>query len=270
LIGERISYQFTFDAPVKLDNPHLVLPDSLLHFELLGNDSIDIEQKGDLFAYRGKAQFTSFDSGNWVLPSFAVVGGNGKMLGYTDSLPILVSYATRDSSKQLRDIRPIILVEVKDYFWWMVGAAVLGALLLLWLIYRMFFKGKSKAPIIGTTTGHAYDQAIAELNQLRQLDIAQPQQMKTFHNRLQQIYREYYSASFAKQALQMTTGDLLLHLQQQNRDGRILSEAAAALRLSDAVKFAKFLPDASAAIQALEQMQRAISHLNNEQKNNAL
>lgn len=94
-----------------------------------------------------KILLTSFDSGQWSIPSFPIsirkINTASSYTLNTDPILINVGYSPEDSTGELRDIKPIIAVKLMDNSWWYIAAAVLIGLLLAWFVYRYLKKGKS-------------------------------------------------------------------------------------------------------------------------------
>ena len=74
------------------------------------------------------------------------------------------------------------------------------------------------------------------------------------------LSKRYYSRKSGTDMMNKTTGEILLTMQQYNDNG-FLSKLAEALRCGDAVKFAKFLPDADDSTGSLVRIREAIRYL---------
>jgi len=136
LIGEQIKMKVDADFPPGVYNVRwLVIPDSLQHFEVLDRSKIDSVYSDDKLTHLSQTfTLTSFDSGQWVIPSFAIkfypVNNDTIINAVTDSVPVTVSFSPSDTTNQLRDIKPIREVEAPNYLWYWIG----GSLLLILLI----------------------------------------------------------------------------------------------------------------------------------------
>ncbi len=251
----------------------LTLPDSLQHFEVIDKTTIDSIYTNDKLT--GLAQtftLTSFDSGKWLLPSFNIKFNSTKAAAtldlFTDSLPVTVAFQ-KDTSTILRDIKAIREVEVTDKFWyWIAGSiALLLLLLAVWLYFRKK-KGKPFSP--ARSAASAYRNAMNELEKLKQLNLSAPADIKTYHSRLAEILKQYLSDKKGIGYGSKTTGDLLILLKENNIDQEQLSKTATALRCSDAVKFAKYLPGQMESDQSFQSIKQIIeiteqSNTNNKQ-----
>jgi len=240
----------------------ITVPDSLQHFELVDKTTVDslfIDQK-----LTGLAQtftLTSFDSGKWALPSFNIkfnpVKGETTLDLFSDTLPILVTFQ-QDTTTALRDIKAIREVAAGYPVWYWVVAGIALLLLILpgiWL-YRRYKKGIQSVPARSSIA--AYKDAMVELGKLKQLNLSEPAAIKTFYSRLAEILKQYLSAKKGLDYGSKTTGDILILLKDYHIDKEQLSATSAALRRSDAVKFAKYLPGQQESEESLQSIKQVI------------
>ncbi len=276
LIGEQ------FNLTIKATLPKadffirwVQVPDSLEHFEVVSSSKIDSTFSSQkLTALSQTITFTSFDSGKFTLPplsaNFTSASNDTTYNLFTDSFPVTVAYLA-DSTNTLKDIKTIR--EVKDeipLWYWFAGAAALLVLILLgiWL-YRRY---KKTAPADRSANRlSAYQQAMLDLETLKEMNVSTPAGIKAFHSRLPEILKQYLSSAGGTRLGSSTTSELLISLHQLQIDRTTLSGAAAALRCSDAVKFAKYLPATEESGQCLLQVKQLIEQaeaMSNTNKNN--
>jgi hypothetical protein len=191
---------------------------------------------------------TSFDSGKWNTPAFVInvePVNNSKAINlFTDSIAVNVGYAPADTTNQLRDIKTIMDVKVEDYFWYYVGGGILLLLILLVLLWRYFKNRKKKPDPVFTGKLSPYDEAMQSLEKIKGLNLQHAEDIKQYHLKIGEIFKWYISRKQRVSIMNKTTGDVLVHLADNNLSKEIISDAATALRCGDAVKFAKFLPTA--------------------------
>jgi hypothetical protein len=248
LIGEQV--KVTVEASLPKEDffiKWITLPDSMPHFELVDQSKIDSsfdDQK--LTRLTQTFFFTSFDSGNFRLPAFNVTftpSANDTTYSlFTDSLAISVAYQA-DSTNVLRDIKTIREVTDTIPLWyWLAGAAALLVLaaVAVWL-YRRSKNGNNTARVRSSFT--PYQQAILELEALTKNDLSSAPLIKQYHSKLPEIFKHYLSVTQGVNYGTSTTSEVLILLGQKGLGKNQLSTTAAALRCSDAVKFARFLPD---------------------------
>ena len=268
LIGERIQYDLLIKLPGTGYLLDMTLPDSIPHFELLSRTKLDTSINNGVYSLHQTIVFTSFDSGQWYIPSFPVLiqKGNGYKKFETDSVLVNVGYSPADSTNQLRDIKPVMEVEVQDYFWWYVAAAILGFLIIVILIYLYIKKRKRKPLPFLYSNLSPYDEAMQELGLLSGYDPGMPAELKQYHTSLATIIKKYYSRTSQENVLNKPTGDFLLKLKQQQYDTDLISSLAEALRTGDAVKFAKYLPAVPESLSCTEKVKNAIERMHQKNK----
>ena len=267
LIGERIEYELLLNLPADGYGINLRLPDSIPHFDVIENKNFDTVSSNGTFLIRKKIIFTSFDSGAWHIPSFEVLleKNNASSKLNTDSVLVNVGYSAADSTNQLRDIKTIMEVPVKNYFWYYIAAATLLLFIIIVLLYRVY-KNKEKRPMpVFHSALSAYDEAMKALLELKQYDLDKPEQIKAYYISLSEIFSKYYSRKQSKNLMNKTTGDILMGIKEQGNDPALLSSVAEALRCADAVKFAKYIPGISESDQSHEQIKTAIELIEKDQ-----
>jgi hypothetical protein len=261
LIGQQISYGLKVKLPGTGLKANFSIPDSIPHF--------DIIRKGEIQAVKGESAleqvvvFTSFDSGQWYFPAFAVLITDGarKATLYSDSVLIKVGYSPADSSGLLRDIKPVMDVHIPDYTWYYIIGGLLLLLLLAYLIYRYLKKRKNKPVPIFKADLSPYNEAMQSLQALDQAGFLNAHKEKQYHTELAGIFKRYLSRHAQKDLLNKTTGDILLELKESKLDVGQISEIAEGLRYTDAVKFAKFIPIHAESNRALELVKRGIDNI---------
>ena len=251
LIGEQIKLTIKANSSLRF-----VLPDSIPHFEIVERSHADSSSPVQSII------ITSFDSGRWVFPLLPVEisssGGSPEML-HTDSFYVNVSYSPPDSTNELRDIKPIIKVSVMDFFWYyIIGGAIL-LLFILYLLYRYFKNKKQSALVPAVSNLSPFDEAMAELKNLARFNLQDAAEVKQFHIKLADIFKNYLGRKQGKNLFSKTAGDLLINMKEVNLPAENISELATALRCTDAVKFAKYLPLPDQSEDALQKIKDTIT-----------
>lgn len=268
LIGEQLEYKIVATYPTNVFKVRwLQVPDSLRHFELVDKTKIDTSTENGKTILTQILTLTSFDSGRWATPAFPVnfdpVKDDTTVNLFTDSLAVNVGYAPADSTNQLRDIKPIMDVTIKNYLWYYIAGGVLLAALITLLLWRYFKNRKKKPAFEFKGKLSPYEEAMQELEKLKALNLQQPEAVNEFHSKLAGIFKWYISRKQQFSIMNKTTGDVLLHLSDNNLPKDITTETAAALRTSDAVKFAKYLPAETESADCLQKIKAAINFINN-------
>ncbi len=264
LIGEQIRYEIIIQlasAEYKVD---IAIPDSIPHFDVIDQQQYDTTDGNGGYSLRQHIQLTSFDSGVWKFPAFPIsisAPNKASLQLLSDSFLVQVGYSPTDSTGQLRDIKPVMEVFVVDRTWLYIGIAAIVTLLLSIVIYRYLKKRLSKPTPVFKNSVSAYAEAMQSLRELQMPNARDAASVKALYSSLTDIFKKYYSRKNNRNLLSKTTGDVLLQLQTQVSSSNLIAQAAQVLRSSDAVKFAKYLPDATENEQMLELTKSLISEL---------
>lgn len=232
VIGEQI--RLTLEATVPrqevIDWPKI---DTLPHFEILNASKLDSQLSGEELILKQTLTLTSWDSGRWQIPAFAIVGSNR-----TKPIVIDVGFSPFDRNQPYHDIKDIIDVDrprVTYWYWYLIGAVLLIVFLLL------LFPPKRKQPVVTTFVPDEgiYKLSLTRLDKLRATADGDP---KVFHTELVDIFREYLLKRKGVQSYSKTTDDLGVQLGQLPMPKTVYTPLLQTLRLSDLVKFARFQP----------------------------
>lgn len=104
---------------------------------------------------------------------------------------------------------------------------------------------------------NAFKEAMEQLEQLQK----ENPEAKQFHSRLIDIFRLYIFRKSGLLSLQKTTDDLVIQLKPLYVNKEQFDRLSQSLRMSDFVKFAKFVPSAQDNRQSWEEIKAAITTL---------
>lgn len=248
LIGEPV--QLTVVANLSPESViSFVNIDTIAHFELLEKPVIDTISSSGNTTIKGIYKITSFDSGHWVIPSFALSPGGIK----TDTIPMDVVFSDFNPNQEYHDIKDIFEVKPtkkKIEWWWYVA----GGFLLL-VILHYFARKKKLAPVsVPMAAVNPYNEALKQLEQLQE----ERPEAKQYYSRLTDIFRLYIFRRKGILSLQKTTDDMVLQLRHLDMEKGQFGRLATSLRLSDFVKFAKYTPTSEDDISAFDEIKNAI------------
>jgi hypothetical protein len=253
LIGEPI--QLTLEADIPENEPiRFFTIDSLPHFEISSKQKIDSSNTSDGTFLKQVILITSFDSGHWVIPAL-ILGENMA----TDSIPVDVVFSPMDSMQAYHDIKDIIDVkppEEEKKKWWLWYAIGGGAVLIILLLIFLLRK-KKPAVIASAPAADPYQEAIKQLEKLQH---EKPEQ-KQYYSRLVDIFRVYIYKKKNIHSLQKTTDDLVVQLKGISIAKEQFEKLSQALRLSDFVKFAKYVPSAEDDKDVYETIKNSITSI---------
>ncbi len=249
LIGEQFILTIKADFSKNIYNFQWpILSDSIAHFEVINSRIDSLYTNQNLSSIVHAITFTSFDSGKWALPSFLVkvqpTQHDTTFNFYTDSIPIIVSFSTSDTTKQIRDIKPIKEAETIGSIWYWIGALIV--LILLIALFVWWKKRKIKIPHSSSQSSlTAYEEAMYELKNLEGYNLSIREDVKIYHSKIGVIFKKYLSRIYQPTYLNKTTDEILLLLKFENYNHELLAKVSASLRCGDAVKFAKYIPTIS-------------------------
>ncbi|MDZ4810428.1 MAG: BatD family protein [Bacteroidota bacterium] len=248
LIGEPIQLTIeTYLSPAA--GKKFPVIDTIEHFEFIGEPIIDTADKNGSRSFKGIYKITSFDSGHWVIPSFTL-----SQDVKTDTIPIDVVFSEFDPNQDYHDIKDILevksLKKKTEWWWYVAGGVLLLALLLLYLRRR-----KKHEPVaVPKIMISPYEEAMKQLEQLQR----NKPEAKQYHSVLTDIFRLYIFRKKGILSLQKTTDDLVIQLKSLNLAKEQFDKLSQSLRLSDFVKFAKYIPTSEDDKICFEEIKKSI------------
>jgi hypothetical protein len=141
-----------------------------------------------------------------------------------------------DPQKPYHDIKDIIEVnpEKQNQWWWY---AIIGSGIVIGLIVFLLTR-KKKTVTVEAKPIDPFKEAILQLDKLEKENVS----VQPFYTELVNIFRLYVFRKKGIQSLQKTTDDLISQLRNINMNKEQFEKLSDSLRLSDAVKFAKYIP----------------------------
>lgn len=260
LLGEQFTLTIKLtSSPGKLVSGWPLVPDSLNHLEVVSRGTVDSIREGNKIIYSQALVMTGFDSGHWVIPQMGVkVDGKDVTSASAD---INVQSIKLDGT-EYNDVKEIIEVPPPGPEWKSILLYAFGILLLLLLVYFWWRNRKKKPAIVKPISrGTAYDEAMKALNALQKEQLVERGEMKKFYSGLYDIFREYGSALSGSSLMQSTTDDVLIAMKGE-LEGSSFSKLAEVLRISDAVKFAKYGSSKNEASESFSVVKDSIDLLN--------
>jgi hypothetical protein len=140
--------------------------------------------------------------------------------------------------------------------WWIIGGAALGALVLGGAAVRMFLRAR-RAEV--QRPRPPWEIAIEELARLRSAKLVEAGRVEEFYVGLSGLVRRYVERRFLIMAPEMTTDEFLREAKKHASLTAPHKELLAGfLAASDLVKFARYVPDAGEAQNAMEAAERFV------------
>jgi hypothetical protein len=186
---------------------------------------------------------TSFDEHLYALPALPVKV-NGKVYrGGTAALKVITMDVDTLHPNQFfppKDVQdnPFLWEEWSPWFWLSLLVVVL-ALFGAYLAMRL----RQNKPIITRIkiVRHvpAHQRALSEIDRIKSEHIQASGDQKTYYTRLTDTLRQYIQERFGFNAKEMTSGEIIEHLQQSG-DQKMIDELKELFTTADLVKFAKY------------------------------
>jgi len=260
LIGSQFHLYLDVSLPTAYRLQGYALPDSFNHIEIINRAPADTVSTGGLWHYHQVLTLTSFDSGRWLIPAFPVVLASSRpddtthVILQTDSLWIAVQTVPVDTSQPFKPIKDIRRVKLT---WLDILPDVLLGIALLLIVWAIVYvlrrrKRKPQPAVIQQPLQPPYEEAMAQLKQWQTEQAWTKMHMKEYFTRLTDVLRRYVERAFEIPAMEITSGELLEHIDQHpllrvHRTiwDEILSEA-------DRVKFARWSSSADMAAHCLD------------------
>jgi hypothetical protein len=257
LLGEQIQLKLTIES-VKGATGWFNLPDSFNHIEVVERNKIDTIQVGGITNYQQVITITSFDSGQWQIPGLIVPGIMQKTNPLTiDVLPVDVS-----QMEDYNDIKDIIEVK-KQTNWIIIGIIALltiAAIIAIVIFYRRIKAREVIAPVkIGNLSPLAW--ALQELEKLKKDGLYLSNNVKQHYDKLTYIARNYFVLQLQQPVLNITTDEWMVRLQSLPVDNTTKTSFFQLLRLSDTVKFAKYLPPMEENERSIDTAKEMLQHV---------
>lgn len=198
-----------------------------------------------LMDIRGSMKVTSFDEGNYILPSIMV--GRLSKDGVLDTLvfePMRLEVKTMpvDTATFVpHDIKgqityPLTFDEVFPYI---AGTWLLAALVILAVCLAIMHKRKGDPAYERRDPAHII--ALRKLDKYRGSKMWEPEKQKIFYSGVTDALREYISERYGISAMEMTTAEIFREMKSTDAPSALLNEVQVLFERADFVKFAKYV-----------------------------
>ncbi len=189
---------------------------------------------------------TAFDSGYYTIPSirFAL----GQQIAETNPIALSVNTVKVDVKKDdIKDIKSVMDAPFswKELFKWIglvLGALLIVALIVYLLMKYVFKKDITIIPAKEEIKLPPHVVAIGKLEKIKTEKLWQTGHIKEFYIQLTDVIREYMQNRFGISALEMTSDEILRAINSVPEAKLVRDNLYQVLKLSDLVKFAKFVP----------------------------
>jgi hypothetical protein len=251
-LGDQINFTVTVERPVSYLLSVPVFRDTIIkNIEVLKGPLSDTTVLNDgRIRIRQKYLITSFDSGFYQVPpvfaEFKTEAGIKRF--YSDYAPLRVMRARitpPDTATKIFDIVKPISAPLRpgEILPWVLLAIIAGVL--IWyaikLIKKLKVKKTGEEPVIEPDPAHII--AFRELEKLKEEQLWQKGEIKSYYTVLSEILRQYLENRFGISSPELTTIETLTALTRSGfRDDISFGKLKTVLTSSDLVKFAKYTP----------------------------
>lgn len=252
LIGEPFKLTFELKAIDRNETVQWKFPDTIPHFEYVSYDTSDLLKR--------EITISSFDSGLWSIDNIAVIVpsnvNNQPQLLKFPAKDIMVEYDTT-GSRVMNDVKPIIEVDsTQKWIGYFVAAAALLSLVTLIILFRRWKKKKMALTEEDSDTNPLEDFQ-KTIQKLKKQSWTEQNDQKQNFSELSFAVKKYFERSLRQPFTKLTTDELIIDLKLHLSNEKLVT-LAQSLRLSDAVKFAKFAAPETDCLQALQETETII------------
>ena len=227
--------------------------DNLGKFELLTSTAPERLESGDgSTVQRRRFKVTTYETGRQSIPrlEFVAMGRDGSMdTLYTPELAVeVISLLSDTTETEVKPLKALVLAPKlwhRLVFW--AAAIVLLVVVPLIFAWRRYLARRTARlqeaarPVVPTRPAHLV--AFDELDRIRSLGLIEKGEIKLFHELVSAAVRNYITARFRIDALEMTTWEALVALEDELPGGdRLYDSFRDFLETCDLVKFARYKP----------------------------
>lgn len=205
-----------------------------------------LEGKDGNITVRHNYVVTAFNDSLFYIPPFPFVVNGDTTWSKSLSLKVIQPFKIDTASNTIADIKPVMnpkfnwLSLIK---WFLLINVILAILGVLFLIIRKYWQ---KKPIFEQAPEVVLPPDIIAIERLDKLKLEKPWhhgRSKEYHTELTDIVRAYIEKVFEIQSLEMTSDEILEHLEELKYEQKeVYNALRQILKLADLVKFAKWNP----------------------------
>jgi len=247
LVGDFINYTLEVRADKNIQITIPFIRDSLKKVEIIKEleplskeeNNIKVATFGFILSY--------YDSASITIPPIAIryktPGDNQEKIVLSNPVTFNVHKVKVQQQAEIKDVKKPIKIPLDWKFILLIAIIVIILLALAIIYYRRYKKKKAEQPVKKQIIRiPAHVRALTALNNLESEQLWQKGKIKEYHSNITGIIRGYFEERFNLPALELTTSEQMMHLQNVSAAKNILDETDQFLNNADLVKFAKFNP----------------------------
>jgi len=235
---------------------------------IAGPERDSVREKDWKWLFRESYVITAFDSGVYVIPSYAITVENGDYNNVlrTEPLAFAVNTYKVDEQQGNYDIvapyqTPLNFAEILPWLLWIAGGLLVAALVVWYIIRR-----KKNKPLFAAAKKvyvPPYVIAMKELERLKGEKLWQAGKVKEYYTRLTDTVRQYVADELQIPAMEQTSFETVQALERNTLvDARDVEQVSGMLQAADFVKFAKSTPLPEENMKNLEIAYDFLQHTN--------
>ena len=270
MIGDQQHLRFLMKSDQPLTVRFPLLKDTVVGgVEIIAGPERDsVREKDGKWLFRESYVITAFDSGVYVIPSYAITVENGDYNNVlrTEPLAFAVNTYKVDEQQGNYDIvapyqTPLNFAEILPWLLWIAGGLLVAALA-VWYIIR----SKKNKPLFAAEKKvyvPPYVIAMKELERLKGEKLWQAGKVKEYYTRLTDTVRQYVADELQIPAMEQTSFETVQALERNTLvDARDVEQVSGMLQAADFVKFAKSTPLPEENMKNLEIAYDFLQHTN--------
>ncbi len=215
---------------------------------IAGPERDSVQGKDGKWLFRESYVITAFDTGVYVVPSYAITVENGDYNNVlrTEPLAFVVNTYKVDEQQGNYDVvapyqTPLNFAEILPWLLWIAGGLLVVALIVWYIIRRRknkpLFAAEKKVYV------PPYVVAMKELDRLKEEKLWQAGKVKEYYTRLTDAVRQYVADELQIPAMEQTSFETVRALERNTLvDARDAEQVSGMLQSADFVKFAKSTP----------------------------
>lgn len=249
-IGEWVKLTITLKCPKqeleKYEWPSIA--DTLTSkVEVVSKSSLEKKEENGIITAIQTLTISAYDSGYFAIPPVLLRNTiDSSKSKATEALLLEVHTVPTDTLlSKTKDIKPEFDYPFKwswykDYFYWGLAALLfIASIIVLWY-YLLKKRKKTQKQTVVLEPPHVV--ALRELEKLKHEAIWKENRVKEFHSAISEILRAYIERRYRFPALESTTDEIMSVIKTKVITQEQKENLEQILRLSDLVKFAKWLP----------------------------
>ncbi len=247
LVGDYINYTIEVRSPEELQIQTPAVTDSVKNLELIKLEKPAKLKDESTNVTRFSYVFSFYDSSEITIPAIPVKYKTKADSVYKSSLTNPVTFAVHtvkvNHQEDIKDVKEPITIPI-DWKFWIIFTLIFLVLLAITLyLYRRYKLKKLQQPVVKKVVKiPIHVTALAQLDNLEREKLWQNGKVKEYHSRITEIIRDYFEKRFELPALELTTSESILQLEQVSEARNVVQITGEFLNNADLVKFAKYIP----------------------------